>query len=364
MLGAYCGMKNEGKFVKKCNFELSQKQQNFPMSASRVLLLIFLSFGAVITACSKEDPINTSSYFQGKSIYFTSDRSGMFNIWKWTPDTFKHVVNDPNAHYWWPRIQPGGDRFLVFKGPVFMKMDQCALWRYKQDGTEGEELIASGQYGWRSIGFANYSADRSQIILAAEIQVPQVNGYRWQLFLTDSLGQNPRQLSTRPAMFFEPSFNPQSNLKVIYTAWPVEESEPFTYNPRWSLEIFTAEIDTPSYTLKNETRLTNDNYWNSGPTPSSNGQRITYTLAEDQLHADKKVNLFTIWVNGTQNTELLRDGKAHYYPTWTPDNSYLVFQRTEWGFTSLYMTTSSGERLTPVIMDETFNYLHPQVINH
>jgi hypothetical protein len=30
----------------------------------------------------------------------------------------------------------------------------------------------------------------------------------------------------------------------------------------------------------------------------------------------------------------------------------------------LYMTTSSGERLTPVIMDETFNYLHPQVINH
>lgn len=326
-------------------------------------LLTVLFFVGLLSACAEDNPVNPNSYFAGKSLYFTSNRSGEYNIWKWTPDTFTHVLDEPNVQHWWPRIQPDGNRFLVFKGPVFGKMDNCALWRHKLDGSEGEQLIATGQYGWRSIGYANYSADRSQIILSAEVQLTGSNDYQWQLFLVDSLGQNPRKLSTRPVMFYEPSFNPQSNLKVIYTAWPLEESEPFTFNPKWSLEIFTAEIDTPSYTLKNETRLTDDNFWNAGPMPNGNGQRIAFSIAEDQLDPGILSNLHTIWVNGTQNTELRRDGKAIYYPTWTPDNNYLVFQRQEWNIISLYMCNSTGARYTPVIADDTYNYLHPQVIN-
>jgi Tol biopolymer transport system component len=324
-------------------------------------IVLFSLLLSLFGACGNEDEINIGTYFAQRTLWMSSNKTENYQIWYWRADTFVQVTNEANMNFWWPQLQPQGDRFICYRGPVLGDYIAAELWRFRQDGSEGEVILNPNDYGWRSAAHARYSPDGSMIIMSAEVLNPNNNTYQWQLFITDSLGMNPRRISTRQHMHHEPAFNPLNPLQIIYNAWPESEPNGFTFNPRWSLELHTARLDTPDFKLVEEKKLTNDNVWNASPALSWNGQRIAYAYVEDQLNPQVKSNPWTIWTNGSEIKQLRRDGTAFYFPCWTRDNAYIIFQRTQWGVTTLWMMNSSGENLTRIIPNDNFNCIHPFV---
>jgi len=332
------------------------------LSCTRLCLLwLTLPLIFALQSCSEEEEINTNTYFSQRTVWMSSNRSGNFQIWWWRADTMAQVTNEPNLHFWWPQLQPGGEHFICFRGPQMGNHQNTELWRYRKDGTAGDPLVRLSDYNWRSMANVRYSKDGTWMIISAEVLAPGSTSHQWQLFILDSLGNNPRQISNRPHMHFEAAFNPQNDLQIIYNAWPEDEPNGFTFNPRWSLEIHVARLDTPDFLLVEEKRLTTDNFWNAYPTPSWNGQRVAFSLVEDQLNTTIKSNPHSIWTNGTELRQLRRDGTAYACPAWTRDNNYVLFHRTQFGVTSIWMMSSTGQNLTRVVPNDDFDCLHPFV---
>lgn len=327
----------------------------------RVYSILFAALGLGLFSCSGENPIPVDTYFQGKSIYLSSDIDGKHQIYRWTPDSLVRIVFEPDFHFWWPRCQPNGDRMICFKGPLMNGLSTSTLWRFKKDGSEGEQLIDPSEYGWFGMTSANYSPDGRWIILAAEVMDSLVGDERWHLFVCDSLGDNPKRITPWGRMYYDPSFSKSTPLGIIYSAWPEGTLEPFTYNIRWSLEVHTAKIDTSVWQIEEEVRLTDDDVLNSTPMQTSNGQRIVFSFVEDQINPSTKTNIRSVWTNGTENVELLRDGRANYNPCWTPDDQNIVFQRGEFGLYSLYAIRSTGGGLVRILGDDNNNFVQPFV---
>ncbi len=332
------------------------------MRLSFTHIVLSLAIAAGSFSCSGEDPIDVNSYFQGKNLLFCGDREGKFQIFRWTPDSLKLVTTDLEYHHWLPEPHPDGNKFICFKGPIMNGFNTSELWRYNLDGSKAERLISLQENNWLSMHHAKYSPDGRWIILNVEMLDEETGENRWKIFVCDSLGKNPRNVSEDGRMYYEPSFNPGGGFEIVYAAWPQGETQPFTYNARWSLEVHTGKIDTSNWTIVDETRLTDDDYWNAGPAMTSNGQRIAYTEVEDQLYPNQSANLFSVWNNGEELAELLRDGRANYYPRWTSDDQQLLFHRLEYERYGIYTVSSTGGGLVRVVPDEDNNYLYPVMV--
>jgi hypothetical protein len=94
---------------------------------------------------------------------------------------------------------------------------------------------------------------------------------------------------------------------------------------------------------------------------TSNCHRIVFWFLEDQIIPSTKTNVHSVWTNGTENVQLLRDGRANYHPCWTPDDQNIVFQRGEFGLYSLYAIRSTGGGLVRILGDDSNNFVQPFV---
>lgn len=289
----------------------------------------------VLSSCEKEEsPVKKpdSSLIE---IYFSSNRSGNYEIWTKKGDAISQLTDDKNYDSWWPRISPNKDIMLFYRSPAANKNNNYAeaeLWSMDLDGTNPKRLISLADNDWKAQGVADWSPVGSQLVMAAI----EGTSNRWHIYLTDSEGKDPVKISTRTSLYLDPSFS-RDGSRIVFTAFPSD----YNGTDLSRLEIFTMNIDGTD-----EKRLTDDTYRDHDPYWAPDGSEIAFESALDPDYLGVgKWALRAVRPDGQNIRNILYDDHINTLPHWSDDSKVLYFHRFVFG--------SSGFRLFKINKDGT-----------
>lgn len=196
-------------------------------------------------------------------LFFASDRSGNFEVYAMRPDgsSVRRLTTDSASDAWWPRPSPDRTRVLFYRTPTGvhdLDYSRTRLWVMNSDGTGQRELRAVGSDGWDLQGHAEWSPDgESLVMFGGDRSNPQI-------FITDSSGRSPRQITQRPGTNLDPSFSPDGSA-VAFVGCPQATCYPLDY------EIYVLSLATLSVE-----RITDDRLRDHDPAFSPDGRTMAW----------------------------------------------------------------------------------------
>ncbi len=299
--------------------------------------------------------INESTDASGSKLIFSSNRSGNLEIWIADLDGENEIqlTSDDQYESNWPRVSPDRSKVLFYRAPKGAKenaYDKFSLWQLNLIDHSVKELIPHGSYGWDTQGVADWSPDGSKIIMAASKKHE-----RWHLYVTDSAGKNPKQISKRESLYLDPSWSPDGS-KIVFSAFP----ENYKGTKLNYLEIFIADANG-----ENEERLTfnklrdHDAYW------SPNGKWVAYETEVQPLYwLLGKWALRITDVTNAKTVEILNDGHVNTLPRWTPDSRQLYFHRLRFRDDKkfgIWRINADGTNLVKIIGSDRYKTIQADV---
>ena len=302
-----------------------------------------------------KEAIKQAEVASGSKLIFSSNRSGNLEIWISDLNGEKEIQLTADDQYEsnWPRVSPDKSKVLFYRAPKGAKentYDQYSLWQLSLDDHSVRELIPQGSYGWSTQGVADWSPDGSKIIMAAA----KGKG-RWHLYVTNSEGKNPKQISKRESLYLDPSWSPDGS-KIVFSAFP----EGYTGTKLNRLEIFIADANG-----ENEERLTfnklrdHDAYW------SPNGQWVAYETEIQPLYwLLGKWALRITDVTNAKTTEILNDGHVNTLPRWSADSKQLYFHRLRFREDKkfgIWRVDVDGSNLTNIIGSDRYKTIQADI---
>lgn len=329
---------------------------------------ILLTAAVLVSSCGNDLLKNETELVSpfSDTLLFNSFESGSFQVYSKTAGGFNRLVNDDNYDYWWLRISPNGKKFLCYRSTndnFFRENDytNAELWMFNIDGSGGKMLIAKGANNWRSQGYATWHPNGKTIIMAAEVKDgADNNNYRWHLFAADTLGGVPKKLTSRVGLFSNPEIA-ANGTQVIYSAFPVNEQSGSVFNQ----ELFVATLDTIAWTVTNEIRLTNDDYWDREPALSPDGNSIVFSSATSQTNLFENVNLRKIdFAADTAVTTLISGMPSYDSPEWSADGTFLYIQYRLSQQTpfSIARINADGSGFMELIRNQTSDLINPRLL--
>lgn len=308
--------------------------------------------------------INTSSTLYVSAGAPQADQS--YQILQIKNKKISKIVDDPENNYWGLRVSADKSEFLCFvspyKGPEASgrnDFSDCSLWVYSIGGSNGRQLLDLPSHGWDQMSSANWSPDGSLIILSASS--PDVEDDLPQLYIIGSDGTGLRRISTRNAMFTDPSFAP-GGLSIAYCSYPGNSGrEALT-----SLEVYTADFHAEDTSISGETRHTFDTstqFYDQDPeyAPDGNSLNFTHPYNQESYHQIKLLDLG----NDAVSTIFGLPGGDGANGYWI-DNSTLYYEGRDKNGSVLYINQigNNGKNISTVIRDENnlLNVADPQII--
>lgn len=326
--------------------------------------LYIVVIAALLAGCKGILPENETILFSAVSdtLYFNSAENGPFQVFTKRGTGFQQLITDEGFDYWWVRISPDRQHFLCYKSTTdnfFRENDytNAQLWMFNIDGTNGKQIVGTGEFNIHAQGYATWHPNGKNIIFAAEIKDPaDDNNYRWHLFVTDTVGTTAQQLTSRSALFAAPVVNATGN-KIAYTAFP----EGVQSGSVFKMELFTADFDVNTFAFTNETRLTTDQWWDQSPVWSPSGDAIVFSTATTETNIFENVNLRKYTVATTDIDVLRADGGAYNVPAWDKNGGYLYVQfraNAQRPF-SLGRINADGTGFAEIIKNEAADLINP-----
>jgi Tol biopolymer transport system component len=332
----------------------------------RKLFFYILFAATALVGCEGSLPENETVLLSPVSdtLLYSSTESGPFQIFTKRNDSLIKVINDASFDYWWVQVSPNRQKFICYKSGIdnFFKENDYSnaeLWMFNIDGTGGKLLIAKGANAWRAQGYAKWHPDGKHIIMAAELKDPaDENNYRWHLFVADTAGTAPVQLSTRVGLFSCPAVD-ATGTKIAYSAFP----DDITSGSVFKQEIFVADLDTNVWALFNEERITDDNWWDENPSFSPNGNFLAFATATTPTNLFENINLRRHSFPDQSTVVLRADGASYLVPAWSKDGSYLYVQYRANGQRpfSLARINADGSAFTEIMSNEAADLINPIV---
>ncbi len=294
--------------------------------ASCRLYLLLATIILLLSGC-EADELTDEPLVSETDIYFSSNRSGNFEIYRLNGSELIQLTNDASFDSWWPRQSPNGSTMLFYRSSVDDRpavgghnnnYAHAALWSLDIVSGTLAEVIPEGGNGWAAQGVVDYSPDGTQLIMAAIEPVSN----RWHLYVTDTTGRNPVKITNRSSLFADPSWSPDGT-QITYTAFPPDYAGFDLAN----LEIYIANADG-----SNEQRLTNDDIRDHDPYWSPDGRTIAFESAVDPayLTVGKWALRAVDPLNAAVKT-IFDDGNINTVPRWSADGNTLFFHRFIFG---------------------------------
>jgi Tol biopolymer transport system component len=183
------------------------------------------------------------------------------------------------------------------------------------DGTgEAIQLRPAGLDGWTQQGHAEWAPDGSNLVM--------FGGSRFnpQIYVTDALGQRPRQVTDRGGTNIDPSYSPDGET-VVFVGCPQSICVFSDY------EIYTA----PASGQGEVVRLTEDAQRDHDPYFSPDGERLAWLtqVASDGPLGVGSWDVHVADADGTGAERLVGDDEITSRPAWSLDGSTIYVHRLD-----------------------------------
>ncbi len=290
-----------------------------------VLAMTLLLAGCDDTPDQQDDPVSEGD--QEPGVYFSSNRSGNYELYRLQQDQLTPLTDDSDYDSWWPRQSPDGSTMLFYRSLVTDRpasgghnnnYENASLWSLDIDSGSVTELIPKDHNGWSAQGVVDWSPDGTRLVMAAI----EAASNRWYLYITDSLGQNPVKIPTQTLLPLDPSWSPDGT-KIVYAAFPPD----YIGLDAARLEIYTANTDGSDVV-----RLTDDLVRDHDPYWSPDGSTIAFESEVDPTYFG--VGRWALRLASVADANIavvIDDGNINTLPRWSPDGSRLYFHRFEFG---------------------------------
>jgi Tol biopolymer transport system component len=281
-------------------------------------------------------------------LLYDADATGSFQIYVAAASgPARQLTRDASTDAWWPRPSPERTRILFYRTPAGTHdrdFTRTSLWVMNADGTAPTELLPPGSYGWNQHGHAEWSPDGQHLVMfGGKVTNPQI-------WVTDKLGRQPRQLTHDGGVNIDPSWSPDGRT-IVYVGCPHAICTPSQQ------EIYVMGADGGQ-----RLRLTDDGVRDHDPYYSPNGKEIAF-LSQTARPTDSRVagswNIRSIDAAGGAVRDITTGTDVTSLPRWSPDGRLfthrLIYGRPGFDLWELDPRTGQGH----VVREAPYNEEYP-----
>lgn len=266
-------------------------------------------------------------------ILFDSNRSGNYEVFMIDRDGSgtQQLTNDRRFDSWWPKLSPDRTLLIFYRTPAGthdLDYAKASLWSLNLQTKVPTLLLAAGAYGWKMHGHAEWSPDGSRLTMFGGPESPEI-------FVTDTLGANPVQVTRRGGPNLDPSWSPDGRSLVFVGC-------PQSFCGFSQLEVYRTPVAGGS-----ETRLTFDGLRDHDPYYSPDGRTIAWLR---ETSAPMRWGILAMVADGSAQRTVIDDGGINSKPGWSPDSGTIFFHRLPIGGQSfgLYSIRPNGTGLARI----------------
>ena len=264
-------------------------------------------------------------------IAFMSTRSGDGEIYLINPDgkRVRRLTKDPeydSAPAWSPdgkKITFTSFRDLHRPGGVIL----AELYVMNADGTNPINLTQSPE---KLDSVSSWSPDGKQIAFTSAVPLKWNNELRWNIWVMEADGGNPRNLTNHDAEDRSPDWSPDG--KQIAFASDRNRDWEFENNVIGNWEVFVMNADGT-----NLINLTNHLATDDSPDWSPDGKRIAFIS-----NRDENSEVYVMNADGTNPINLTNHPAADSSPTWSPEGLRIAFSTNRDGDWEVYVMNADG----------------------
>ena len=324
---------------------------------SSALIAVVVAVGvasAPAASAGQHSRTKTTSGLSTSRMLFDSNRNGVnYEIYSMSTTGTGVTSLTSNQQYdsWWPRLSPDRKRIVFYRTPrgtYDHDYTKTSLWAMNYDGSGLTQLLAVGAHGWAEHGHAEWSPDGSHLVMfAGQLINPQ-------LYVTDDLGRNPRQLTSRPGLNIDPSWSP-SGTTVTFTGCPTASCNAA------AMEVYT--IPAAGGTA---TRVTSDTMRDNDPYFSPDGSRIAWlTQTSTTGGAVGAWNIRVAQADGSRLGYITNDANVNSRPQWSHDGTLIYFHRLVYSDPpprfDIYVIHADGTSLTSLTAGQPGSAAYPSL---
>jgi len=248
-------------------------------------------------------------------IYFISSRTGSKEVWVMDYDgQNQHAITHLGTVTMSPRISPDNSRI------AFESLNREG-WSIRMYSLDLGRMVAfpAGTVGGSNTTPA-WSSDGAKIAFSSSRSGDP------EIWITDAAGGQPHKITSFRGPDVSPTWNPRTNSQI---AW---------VSGRTGLpQIYTMDQDGA-----NVVRLTDGGYAVS-PSWSPSGQWLTFAWNRKYgPGAPGGQDIYVMDISTRKWLQLTHDSGSNDYPSWSPDNRHIVFERTIGGRTQVWSMLVDG----------------------
>jgi len=246
-------------------------------------------------------------------IYYVSDRSGHREIWSMDYDGFNqrqltYLHTDSLA----PAVSPDNSRV------AFSSMGRDG-WSIRMYSLILNRMVSFPMWGGTTLSPA-WSSD------GAKLAYSSARTGNPDIYVCDASGAGSHRITAFLGPNVSPAWNPKTNAQIAWVSGRTKLPQ-----------IYVMDTDG-----SNVMRMTDGGYATS-PSWSPNGELLAFAWQRNYgPGVPGSEDIYIMDIASKAWTQLTHDSGANDFPSWSPDNRHIVFQRRENGHTEIWMMLADG----------------------
>lgn len=312
----------------------------------------------MLPGCTKDPKVIDANLDVEDIIMYSKNPNGHNELYKLENGVESVLLSDPDFDYWWAKVSPNKEKFLVYRSPVnpdknHDDYEEAELILADINGSNEQVLIDKNQYGWNAQGVCRWNSSGAEILMCAEVETPA--GFQWRLVRTNADGDDPIILSDRWAL--DCNFS-DSNEEILFMGF---DNNNLSFDLT-NLELQIGDYDVASNKIANIRSLTSNNTRDHDPSFSPDGSKIVFS-AGNAIYSNVDIVVYDLATES--EIKLVDDASANGGSMcWSTDGKFIYFHTLTLFSAPFHIRRVEVATGTVTTLlrspDNNFGFIHPE----